>query len=70
MVEWSIGHNENAIIEQDVSNPNRDADKYGDPDENMKALVWMGKRSVKIGMVIQYPSVVILALYLVDIFED
>ena len=48
-VEWAIGHNENAITEQDVSNPDRNAERYGDPNENMKALVWMGKNSVKIG---------------------
>lgn len=48
VVELALGHNENAITEQDVSNPNRDTDKYGDPNENMKALVWMGKNSVKV----------------------
>jgi hypothetical protein len=48
-VEWAIGHNENAITEQDVSNPDRDPDRYGDPKMKMKALVWMGKNSVKIG---------------------
>lgn len=56
MIESSIGHNENAIIEQDVSNPNKDADKYGDPNEKMKALVWMGKGSVKIGTVTSFCS--------------
>ncbi|KAK2753236.1 hypothetical protein FQN54_007927 [Arachnomyces sp. PD_36] len=48
IAEWAMGHNDNTVTEQDVSNPDRDASKYADPIENMKALVWMGKGSVKV----------------------
>ena len=43
--EEKIGHGDNAITEQDITNPGRDREKYGDPHENMKALAWMGKYS-------------------------
>ncbi|EEP81121.1 hypothetical protein UREG_05963 [Uncinocarpus reesii 1704] len=37
---------------QDVSNPARDPDQYSDPSgETMKAVVWMGKNDVKVGVV-------------------
>ena len=48
--EKAIGHGDNAATEQDVTNPAKDRQKYGDPSgEKMKALVWMGKNSVKVG---------------------
>lgn len=48
-VEKLLGHGDNAITEQDISNPARDRQKYADPSgETMKALVWMGKNTVKI----------------------
>jgi threonine dehydrogenase-like Zn-dependent dehydrogenase len=40
------GHN--AATAQDVSNPSRDRDRYGDPLETMKALAWMGKNKVQV----------------------
>lgn len=50
MVEKALGHQSNAVTEQDVTNPARDREKYADPSgEKMKALVWMGKNSVEVG---------------------
>jgi hypothetical protein len=44
-LEKAIGHQNNAIIDQNVSNPAVDRAKYADPSgETMKALVWMGKK--------------------------
>ena len=48
LVEKAMGHDDNAVTEQDVTNPARDRAKYGDPTENMKALAWMGKNDVRI----------------------
>lgn len=48
--EKYIGHNDNAITAQDVTNPANDRAKYGDPSgETMKALVWQGKNTVELG---------------------
>jgi len=48
--EKAIGHGDNAITEQDITNPAIDRAKYADPSgETMKALVWMGKNDVKVG---------------------
>lgn len=50
-LEKAVGHGDNATTEQDVSNPARDRQKYGDPSgETMKALVWNGKNSVQVGL--------------------
>lgn len=50
LAEKALGHGDNAATEQDVTNPAQDRQKYGDPSgEKMKALIWMGKNSVKIG---------------------
>ena len=46
--EEKIGHGDNAITIQDVTNPARDRAKYGHPTENMKALVWQGKNTVEV----------------------
>jgi len=49
LVEKAIGHKDNAITEQDITNPGRDRKKYADPSgETMKALCWMGKNTVKV----------------------
>ena len=51
LVEKALGHGENATTEQDVTNPARNREKYADPSgETMKALVWNGKNSVKVGV--------------------
>ena len=48
-VEKAVGHGDNAVTEQDVSNPGRDREKFGDPSgEKMKALCWMGKNEVQV----------------------
>ncbi|KAK0311969.1 hypothetical protein LTR01_002883 [Friedmanniomyces endolithicus] len=39
--EQAIGHNDNAITAQDVTNPGLNREKWGDPTETMKALCWM-----------------------------
>ncbi|KAH6877212.1 chaperonin 10-like protein [Thelonectria olida] len=39
-----LGHDDNAITQQDVSDPS----KAGDPSETMKALAWMGKNKVQV----------------------
>ena len=50
LLEKAIGHGDNAATKQDISNPAIDRQKYADPSgEKMKALVWNGKNSVKIG---------------------
>lgn len=48
-VEQAIGHGDNAVTEQDVTNPSRNREKYGDPSETMKALAWYGKNDVRVG---------------------
>ncbi|KAL9610518.1 MAG: hypothetical protein Q9167_004778 [Letrouitia subvulpina] len=49
LLEKALGHGENAVIEQDMTNPSRDREKYADPSgEKMKALVWNGKNSVQV----------------------
>lgn len=49
LAEKALGHRDNAIIEQDITNPARDRAKYADPSgETMKALVWTGKNTVEI----------------------
>ncbi|KAL9046847.1 MAG: hypothetical protein Q9214_000425 [Letrouitia sp. 1 TL-2023] len=48
-LEKALGHGDNAVVEQDVTNPSRDREKYADPSgEKMKALVWNGKNSVQV----------------------
>lgn len=48
-VESALGHGDNAVTEQDITNPGRDRKKYADPSgETMKALCWMGKNTVKV----------------------
>ena len=49
LVEKLVGHNNNAVTEQNLTNPGRDREKYADPSgETMKALCWMGKNTVKV----------------------
>ena len=43
--EKAIGHGDNSIIQQDVSN----YQQKGDDSGSMKALVWMGKQKVEMG---------------------
>lgn len=56
LAEKAMGHGDNAITEQDMTNPARDRAKYGDPTETMKALAWMGKNDVQIGQQIPTSS--------------
>lgn len=45
VVEKAVGHDDNAVLAQDVTNFAKT-----DPDEEtMKALVWQGKNKVEIG---------------------
>jgi threonine dehydrogenase-like Zn-dependent dehydrogenase len=46
--EQAIGHGDNAVTAQDVTNPANDREKYGDPSVTMKALAWMGKNDVQV----------------------
>ncbi|KAF2401868.1 GroES-like protein [Trichodelitschia bisporula] len=48
LVEKLVGHDDNSITQQDISNPAQDRAKYGDPDHPMKALVWQGKNKVEV----------------------
>ncbi|KAL6718212.1 hypothetical protein ACLMJK_004300 [Lecanora helva] len=49
LVEKVLGHGNNAVTEQNMTNPGRDREKYADPSgEKMKALVWNGKNSVAV----------------------
>ena len=43
--EKAIGHGDNAVTSQDVS----DYSKTGDPSKTMKALVWQARNKVEIG---------------------
>lgn len=45
--EKAMGHGDNAVTAQDVTNPGNNREKYGDPNETMKALAWMGKNTVQ-----------------------
>ncbi|KAL2052096.1 hypothetical protein ABVK25_007538 [Lepraria finkii] len=47
LAEKIMGHGDNAVTEQNMTNPARDRAKYGDPSETMKALAWMGKNDVQ-----------------------
>lgn len=47
--EQAIGHGDNAVTAQDVTNPALNREKWGDTSETMKALVWMGKNTVEVG---------------------
>jgi hypothetical protein len=38
------------VTHTDISNPDREGGKYADKSEKMKALVWMGKNDVRVGM--------------------
>lgn len=49
LAEKTLGHGDNAVTEQNMTNPARDRAKYGDPSETMKALAWMGKNDVQMG---------------------
>jgi len=55
--EQALGHGDNAITEQDVANPALNREKYGDPSNQMVALTWQGKNSVKI-MEVPKPKVI------------
>jgi hypothetical protein len=72
-VEQAIGHDDNAVIQQDVSNPAIDRSKYADPSgETMKALVWLGKGHVEVRkfaqLLLSVRIDVVLALSFRDIF--
>ena len=46
--EKAMGHGDNAVTAQDVTNPGNKPE-WGDSSEKMKALAWMGKNSVQMG---------------------
>lgn len=48
--EKALGHGDHAITAQDVANPANDREKYGGSSETMRALAWMGKGDVRVGM--------------------
>lgn len=50
--EAVLGHDQqDSVTHTDIANPDRDGKKYADPSgEKMKALVWMGKNSVRVRM--------------------
>ena len=50
--EQALGHGENATTAQDVTNPGNKAE-WGNSNETMKALAWMGKNKVEVGMYTQ-----------------
>lgn len=48
-VEQALGHGDNAVTAQDVTNPGRERERYAHPSgEKMKALAWMGKNKVEV----------------------
>ena len=67
LVEKVIGHGDNATIEQDITNPGRDREKYADSSgETMKALLWMGKNTVEVRKYLR-PFSNILSFHLIDL---
>ncbi|KAI7238126.1 GroES-like protein [Hortaea werneckii] len=46
--EQAIGHGDNAVTEQDVTNPALNKERWADPSDKMKALAWMGKNTVEV----------------------
>lgn len=49
--EKVIGHGDNAVTKQDVTN----YEETGDRSQTMKALAWMGKNKVKMGTSLTLP---------------
>jgi N-acetyl-anhydromuramyl-L-alanine amidase AmpD len=47
--EQALGHGDNATTAQDVTNPGL-KEEWGNSNETMKALAWMGKNKVEVGM--------------------
>jgi threonine dehydrogenase-like Zn-dependent dehydrogenase len=45
--EQAIGHDDNAITEQDITNPANDPTRLGDSSDSMLALAWQGKNKVE-----------------------
>jgi len=45
--EQALGHGDNATTAQDVTNPGNKPE-WGNPNETMKALAWMGKNKVEV----------------------
>src|ERR1700677_1935456 len=49
LLEKTIAHTGDASTEQTMSNPANDPGRYADPSgENMKALTWEGKNTVRV----------------------
>jgi hypothetical protein len=50
--ETVLGHgDQDRAAHTDISNPDREGGRYAaDSGEKMKALVWMGKNDVRVGM--------------------
>lgn len=49
LVEKTVGHADNVVTQQDLSNPASDRAKYADPSgETMRALTWQGKNSIRV----------------------
>jgi hypothetical protein len=46
--EQALGHGDNTNTVQDVTNPGNKPE-WGNPNETMKALAWMGKNKVEVG---------------------
>jgi hypothetical protein len=46
-LEKAIGHDKNAVVAQDISNPAYNKDAAHPSGETMKALAWMGKNAVQ-----------------------
>lgn len=67
--ETLLGHgDQNRATHTDISNPDREGGEYADQSgEKMKALVWMGKNDVRVG--VQEPSHRVLVFSLGCFFE-
>ena len=49
--EQAIGHGDNSITAQDITNPANDPSKLGDASDSMLALTWQGKNKVQMSRV-------------------
>lgn len=69
VLEKAMGHVEGGVTEQNMTNPDRDREKYGDPSgEKMKALVWNGKNSVEVGS-LSIDTLILILLVLIVCFS-
>jgi hypothetical protein len=66
--EQALGHGDNTNTVQDVTNPGNKPE-WGNPNETMKALAWMGKNKVEVGKQRIKPPLA-STLHVVSLFQE